>query len=85
MATTQTLVRTIPDIFYEDPEPVEDHMLQEEPLTPIAHCTAPLIAPAFPRLRYCVGGKRISGAVAARKLPLRPNSFRPLAGCCAAL
>ena len=36
MATTQTLVRTLPDIFYEDPEPVEDHMLQEESLTPIA-------------------------------------------------
>ena len=51
MATTQTLLRTLPDIFYEDPEPVEDRMLQEEPLTPIALDTAPLIAPAFPRLR----------------------------------
>ena len=35
MATTQTPVKTLPDIFYEDPEPVEDHMLQEEPLTPL--------------------------------------------------
>ena len=35
MATTQTPVKTLPDIFYEDPEPVEDHMLQEEPLSPI--------------------------------------------------
>ena len=35
MATTQTLISTLPDIFYEDPELVEDHMLQEEPLTPI--------------------------------------------------
>ena len=33
MATMQTPVETLPDIFYEDPEPVEDHMLQEEPLT----------------------------------------------------
>ena len=51
MATTQTLIKTFPDIFYEDPEPVEDHMLQEEPLTPISLYTAPLIAPAVPRLR----------------------------------
>ena len=35
MATTQTLVRTLPDIFCEYPEPVEAHMLQEEPLTPL--------------------------------------------------
>lgn len=35
MATTQTPVRTIPGTFYEHPEPVEDHMLQEEPLTPL--------------------------------------------------
>ena len=35
MATTRIPVRTLPDIFYEDPEPEEDHMLQEEPLTPI--------------------------------------------------
>ena len=35
MATTQTPVRTLPDIFYEDPEPVEDHMLQGERLTHI--------------------------------------------------
>ena len=35
MATTQTPVRTIPGIFYEDPEPVEDHMLLEEPFTPL--------------------------------------------------
>ena len=32
MATTQTLVKTLPDIFYEDPEPVEDGMQQAIPL-----------------------------------------------------
>ena len=31
-ATTQTLIRTLPDIFYEDPEPVEDGMQQAIPL-----------------------------------------------------
>ena len=32
MATTQTPVKTLPDIFYEDPEPVEDGMQQAIPL-----------------------------------------------------
>ena len=32
MATTQTPVETLPDIFYEDPEPVEDGMQQAIPL-----------------------------------------------------
>ena len=36
MATTQTLVRTLPDIFYEDPEPVEDDMLQARPIHRVA-------------------------------------------------
>ena len=35
MATIGVPVRTLPGIFYEEPEPVEDHMLQEEPLRPI--------------------------------------------------
>ena len=35
MAKTRIPIRTLPDIFYEEPEPVEDHMLQEEPLAPI--------------------------------------------------
>ena len=37
MATTQTLVRTLPDIFYEDPEPVEDGMQQAKPLIRVAY------------------------------------------------
>ena len=37
MATTQTLLRTLPDIFYEDPEPVEDGMQQAKPLIRIAY------------------------------------------------
>ena len=37
MATTQTLDRTLPDIFYEDPEPVEDGMQQAKPLIRIAY------------------------------------------------
>ena len=32
MATMQTPVETLPDIFYEDPEPVEDGMQQAIPL-----------------------------------------------------
>ena len=36
MATTQTLVRTLPDIFYEDPEPVDDDMLQTRPIHRVA-------------------------------------------------
>lgn len=32
MAITQTIVRTITDIFYEDPEPVDDGMQQVIPL-----------------------------------------------------
>lgn len=35
MATTRIPPRTFPDVFYEDPEPVDDHMLQEVPLTSI--------------------------------------------------
>lgn len=35
MATTRISPRTFPDVFYEDHEPVDDHMLQEVPLTPI--------------------------------------------------
>ncbi len=30
-------VRTLPDIFYEEPEPVEDGMLQDAPILRIAH------------------------------------------------
>ena len=37
MAITQTLVRTLPDIFYEDPEPVEDGMQQAKPLIRVAY------------------------------------------------
>ena len=37
MATTQTFVRTLPDIFYEDPEPVEDGMQQAKPLIRVAY------------------------------------------------
>ena len=36
MATTRIPVRTLPDIFYEDPEPVEDDMLQARPIHRIA-------------------------------------------------
>ena len=36
MATTRVPVRTLPDIFYEDPEPVEDDMLQARPIHRIA-------------------------------------------------
>lgn len=36
MATTRVPVRTLPDIFYEDPEPVEDDMLQARPIHRVA-------------------------------------------------
>ena len=36
MATIRIPPRTLPDIFYEDPEPVEDHMLQARPLNRVA-------------------------------------------------
>lgn len=36
MATTRVLVRTLPEIFYEDPEPVEDDMLQARPIHRVA-------------------------------------------------
>ena len=36
MATIRIPPRTLPDIFYEDPEPVEDHMLQARPINRVA-------------------------------------------------
>lgn len=36
MTITRVPVRTLPDIFYEDPEPVEDDMLQARPIHRIA-------------------------------------------------
>ena len=36
MATTRIPPRTLPDIFYEDPEPVGDDMLQARPINRVA-------------------------------------------------
>lgn len=49
MATTQALVRTLPDIFYEDPELVEDHMLQKNRLLR-SRSTLPLDCPCLPAI-----------------------------------
>ena len=82
MATTQTLVRTISDIFYEDPEPVEaPHAARRTAYSDRAlHC--PLIAPAFPRSlwRQTIRGRR--GNLRAAPAPeLTPAAC----GYCAAL